>query len=94
MCHQPHRNTAVSGYEPRPLGWVLKVTKRPTRMTDNVKTFLMKKFEERARTENKTDPVKVAKEKTLINEGGSEPPSQNFFKLCKKLHLIMLITIR
>ena len=27
-------------------------------------------------------------------EGGSEPPSQNSFKLCKKLHLIMLITIR
>ena len=26
--------------------------------------------------------------------GGSEPPPQNFFKLCKKLHLIMLITIR
>ena len=22
--------------------------------------------------------------------GGSEPPSQTFFKLCKKLHLIML----
>lgn len=26
--------------------------------------------------------------------GGSETPSQNFFKLCKKFHLIMLITIR
>ena len=29
----------------------------------------------------------------FVLEGGSEPPSQNFFKLCKKLHLIMLITM-
>ena len=36
--------SVVRGYDPRPLGWALKITKRPTRMTDNVKTFLMKKF--------------------------------------------------
>ncbi|CAH3046708.1 unnamed protein product, partial [Porites lobata] len=41
------------------------------RMTDNVKTFLMKKFEEGARTGNKADPVRVAREmKTLRNEDG------------------------
>ena len=58
--------SAVSGYDPRSLGWALKVTKRPTRMTDNVKTFLMKKFEEGGRTGNKADPVQVAREmKTL-----------------------------
>ena len=58
--------SAVSGYDPRPLGWALKVTKRPIRMTDNVKTFLMKKFEEGARTGNKVDPVQVVREmKTL-----------------------------
>ena len=44
------------------LSWALKVTKRPTRMTDNVKTFLMKEFEEGARTGNKADPVQVARE--------------------------------
>ena len=37
----------------RPLGWALKVTKRPTRMTDKVKTFLKKKFEEGVRTETR-----------------------------------------
>ena len=30
---------------PRPLGWALKVTKPPTRMSDKVKTFLINKFE-------------------------------------------------
>ena len=53
------------------MGWALKVPKRPARMTDNVKTFLMKKFEEGARTGNKADPVQVAREiKTLRNENG------------------------
>ena len=53
------------------MGWALKVPKRPARMTDNGKTFLMKKFEEGARTGNKADPVQVAREmKTLRNENG------------------------
>ena len=40
-------------------------------MTDNVKTFLMKKFEEGARTGNMADPVQVAREmKTIRNEHG------------------------
>ena len=40
-------------------------------MTDNVKAFLVKKFEDGARTGNKADPVQVAKEmKTLRNEDG------------------------
>jgi len=63
--------SAVRGYDLRPLRWALKITKRPTRMTDNVKTFLMKKFEEGTRTGNKADPVQVAREmKTLRNENG------------------------
>ena len=63
--------SAFREHDPRPLGWALKVTKRPTRMTDNVKTFLMKKFEEGTRTGNKADPVRVAREmKTLRNEDG------------------------
>ena len=70
---------AARGYDPRPLGWALKVTKRPTRMTDNVKTFLMKKFEEGVRTGNKADPVQVAREmKTLRNEEES-PRLKNLF---------------
>ena len=32
--------SAVRGYDPRPLGWALKITKQPTRMTDNVKTLM------------------------------------------------------
>ena len=65
--------SAVRGYDPRPLGWALKVPKRPARMTDNVKTFLMKKFEEGARTGNKANPVQVAREvKTLRNENGGQ----------------------
>jgi len=40
-------------------------------MTGNVKTFLMKKFEEGARIGSKVDPVRVAREmKTLRNEDG------------------------
>lgn len=64
-------SSAARAPAPRPLGWALKVTKRPTRMTDNVKTFLMKKFEEGARTGNKADPVQVARVmKSLRNEDG------------------------
>jgi len=63
--------SAIGGYDPRPLVWALKVTKRPTRVTDNLKAFLIKKFEEGARTGNKADPVQVATEmKTLGNEYG------------------------
>lgn len=55
----------------RPLGWALKVAKRPTRMTDKVKTYLTKKFEEGLRTGNKADPMQVAREmKTLRDEDG------------------------
>jgi len=62
---------AVRGYDPRPLGWALKITERPTKMTDNVKTFLMMKFEQGVRTGNKADSVQVAREmKTLRNEDG------------------------
>ena len=40
-------------------------------MTDKVKTFLTKKFEEGVGTGNKADPVQVAREmKTLRNEDG------------------------
>ena len=53
---------------PRPSGWALKVAKRPTRMVDNVKTFLMKKFEEGVRTGNKADPVQVAREMKILKK--------------------------
>jgi len=60
--------STVRGYDPRPVGWALKITKQPTRMTDNFRT-LMKKFEEGARTGNKADPAQIAREmKTLRNE--------------------------
>ena len=40
-------------------------------MTDNIKTFLIKKLEEGARTGNKADTMQVAREmKTLRNEDG------------------------
>ena len=56
---QAENSNAASASAPRPLGWALKVTKRPTRMTDNVKTFLIKKFEDGVRSEKKADPVQV-----------------------------------
>ena len=63
--------SAVRGYDPRLLGWALKVPKRPATITDNVKTFLMMKFKVGTRTGNKADPVQVAREmKTLRNENG------------------------
>ena len=68
---QGENSSAASASAPRPLGWALKVTKRPTRMTDNVKTFLITKFEDGVRSGNKADPVQVAREmKTLKNENG------------------------
>ena len=57
----------------RPLGWALKVAKRPIRMTDNVKTFLMEKFQEGIRTGNKADPVQVAREMKILRNEGGEP---------------------
>ena len=52
----------------RPLGWALKVTKRPTRMTNKVKTLLTKNC---VKTGNKADPVQVAREmKTLGDKDG------------------------
>ena len=55
----------------RPLGWDLEVARRTTRMTNNVKTFLIKNFEEGERTGNKDDPVLAAKTiKVLTNEYG------------------------
>ena len=81
---------AARGYDPRPLGWALKVTKRPTRITDNVKTFLMKKFEEGARTGNKADPVQVTREmKTLRNEDGEPTFKKPFLKKPFIYHLLL-----
>ncbi|KAK3735277.1 hypothetical protein QZH41_001024 [Actinostola sp. cb2023] len=52
-------------------GWALKTTKRPSRMSEKVKAFLEFKFEEGARTCNKSDPVQLARElKTAKNEHG------------------------
>ena len=66
---QGENSSAASASAPRPLRWALKVTKRPTRMTDNVKTFLIKKFEDGVRSGKKADPVQVAREmKTLKND--------------------------
>ena len=69
----PQARRIVGSGNENALGWALKVTKRPTRRTDDVKTFLMKKFEEGARTGNKAYPVQVAREmKTLRNEDDAE----------------------
>ena len=68
---EEYSSSAAGAPTQRPLGWALKATKRPSRMTDDVKAFLVKKFEDGARTGNKTNPVRVAKEmKTLRNEEG------------------------
>ena len=68
---EEYSSSAAGAPTQRSLGWALKATKRPSRMTDNVKAFLVKKFEDGARTGNKADPVRVAKEmKTLRNEDG------------------------
>ena len=68
---EEYSSSAAGALTQRLLGLALKATKRPPRMTDNVKSFLVKKFEDGARTGNKADPVWVAKEmKTLRNEEG------------------------
>ena len=58
----------------RLLRWALKATKRPPKMTDNVKAFLVKKFEDGTRTGNKADPVRVAKEMKLSEMRRDDSP--------------------
>jgi len=68
---QADYTTSPATADPRSSGWALKSTKRPSRMTEKAKAFLEKRFEEGARTGNKADPVKLAREmKALKNEDG------------------------
>ena len=46
----------------RPKGWALKTTKKPVRMTDRVKAYLVQKFDAGARSGLKADPVQVSRE--------------------------------
>lgn len=46
----------------RPSGWALKTVKKSSRMTKRVKNFLESKFNEGARSGQKADPTKLARE--------------------------------
>ena len=52
-------------------GWAMKVVKKPSRMTEKSKEFLLRKFYDGARSGYKADPVQLAKEmKVVRNEEG------------------------
>lgn len=52
-------------------GWTLRVVKKPSRMTEEAKEFLLGKFHEGAKSGHKADPVQLAKEmKVVRSEGG------------------------
>lgn len=55
-------------YRPRPTGWALKTAKKPSRMSDNAKAFLVAKFETGARTGLKADPVHVNREIKFVRD--------------------------
>ena len=46
-------------------GWALKSTKKPSRMTDKMKTYLVNIFEEGSRIGQKADPVQVSRQMRL-----------------------------
>ena len=47
-------------------GWALKVVKKPSRMTEKSKEFLLRKFNDGARSVYKADPVQLAKEMKVV----------------------------
>ena len=52
LLHGEDSSRAARAPALRPLGWALKVAKRPTRMTDKVKTFLVGVLSEKQKTGN------------------------------------------
>ena len=57
-----HNRPSSSITNIRPKGWALKTTKKPVRMTDRVKSYLVQKFDAGARSGLKADPVQVSRE--------------------------------
>ena len=49
-------------------GWALRVTKKPSRMTEKAKEYLLGKFNEGARSGHKADPVQLAKEMKVVRD--------------------------
>lgn len=68
-----HNRPSSSTTNIRPKGWALKTTKKPVRMTDRVKAYLVQKFDAGARSGLKADPVQVSREmKFAKDENGME----------------------
>ena len=57
-------------------GWALKTTKKPARMEDHVKAYLVQKFDAGARTGLKADPVQVSHEMKFAKDANGH----SFFK--------------
>lgn len=57
----------------RSKGWALKAIKKPSRMADHVKTYLVQKFDAGARSGLKADPVQVAHEMKFIKDDNGHP---------------------
>ena len=52
----------------RPMGWALKMVKKPSRMEAHVKAYLIQKFYTGCRTGQKADPVQVARKMKIVKD--------------------------
>ena len=56
---------AGTGEDRKTQGWALKSTKKPSRMTDKTKTYLVNIFEQGSQIGHKADPVQVSRQMKL-----------------------------
>ena len=62
---QEAQSPAGTGEDRKTQGWTLKSMKKPSRMTDKTKTYLMNIFEHGSQIGHKADPVQVSRQMKL-----------------------------
>ena len=62
---QEAQSPAGTGEDRKTQGWALKSTKKPSRMTDKTKTYLVNIFEHGSQIGHKADPVQVSRQMKL-----------------------------
>ena len=62
---QEAQSSAGTGEDRKTQGWALKSVKKPSRMTDKTKTYLVNIFEQGSQIGHKADPVQVSRQMKL-----------------------------
>ena len=55
------------------VGWALKTVKRSKGMDEKTKTFVIEKFNAGAASQNKAEPIQVAREMQFAKDGTEKP---------------------